>query len=194
MPRAKSFQKADIAAAVLPHFWERGFGALSMDDLVKLTGISRHVLYNEVGGKQDLYISAFAAYQDSVVTPAFAAVEADGGLPSIRAYFQTQIRLAEETGLPGPGCLVGNAATERAPHDPAIAILVDAHNNRLRNGFAHALETGTHLTPHERGDLANYLTISAQGLWAVSRTVTTAAPLYAFVETLMDLIEARIER
>ncbi|MEM6900911.1 MAG: TetR/AcrR family transcriptional regulator [Pseudomonadota bacterium] len=196
MPRAKSFTRPEIAKAVLPHFWDRGFGGVSMDDIVTLTGISRHALYAEVGGKHDLYLSAFEEYQQSVVSPAFQAVETDGGLLAIRAYFEHQIARAEEMGLPGPGCLVGNAAIERAPHDEAITALVDTHNKRLTKGFVHALnqcEDNT-LTPGERQHLAHYLTISAQGLWSVSRTTKTSAPLYAFVETLMDLIEIRIRR
>ncbi|MEM7662243.1 MAG: TetR/AcrR family transcriptional regulator [Pseudomonadota bacterium] len=195
MPRSKSFTRNDISNALLPLFWAYGFSALSMADIVKLSGISRHALYAEIGGKRDLYLSVFGAYNSDVVSPAFSVVEEQGGLASIRAYFEAQIRLAEETGLPGPGCLVGNAATERAPHDEDVAKAVDAHNQRLQIGFESALSTAesSKLSRSEREHLAQYLVISAQGLWAMSRTVSDAAYLYDFTNTMMDLIERKVQ-
>lgn len=194
MPRPKAFHANQISKIALPIFWNRGFGNVSIDDLVRLSGVSRHVLYSEIGGKQALYLSVFDTYQQDVVTPAFARVEHEGGLDSIAAYFEHQIAIATENGLPGPGCLVGNAATETAPHHPEVASLVRRHNDRLTEGFVRTLssDASPRIASTEIERLAEFLTISSQGLWAMSRIVDDPAPLRTFAYTLLDLIRQRI--
>lgn len=151
-----------------------------MDDLVRVTGSSRHALYAEFGGKRDLFLACFAPYRDQVVSPAFAQVEAPGaGLPQIAAYFETQIARAETAGLPGPGCLVANTATELAPHDPDAAAEVARHNARLAAGFANALRND---------ELAYALVVFATGLWSLSRVTDDADGLRRAVKLFLASI------
>ena len=181
----------------MQRFWHYGYAATSIDDLVKATGVSRHGIYSDVGGKRDLFLAGFAAYRDTVVAPALAAMEIGGtsapGLGGIRAYFETQIKLAERIGLPGPGCLVANAMTETAPHDEGIATKVAAHNQRLTEAFENALRSAApNLYDKDLASLGAFLTLTAQGLWSISRTTDQASVLYDYVGTLLDLLEQRI--
>jgi TetR/AcrR family transcriptional regulator, transcriptional repressor for nem operon len=194
MPRSSSQTTDSIIVASMRHFWRRGYHATSMDELVEAIGVSRHAIYTSVGGKHELYRLSFAAYQRSVVSPAFAPVEqSGGGLAAIAAFFEHQIAQAEAAGLPGPGCLVANAATETAPHDPHIAKEVATHHARLKAGFAHALNNERGVIGEVEIDaLADFLVTSAQGLWSMSRTVTSAAPLRAHAATLLSLVKARL--
>ena len=122
-------------------FWTRGYYATSVDDLVRATGVSRHGLYSEFRDKRGLFVAAVETYVETVVSPAFARVEAEGAkLADIRAYFDTQISLAVERGLPGPGCLVANTMTESGPHDEVFGALVRRHLDRLNSGFRNALQ------------------------------------------------------
>jgi len=194
MPRTSAHTSAKIIEAAMRHFWQHGYRATSMDDLVKATGGNRHAIYSGVGSKSDLYQLGFAAYRRAIVDPAIAHVEApDANLASIARYFETQIALAEHSGLPGPGCLIANAMTETAPSDPQIATEVLAHNSRLKAVFVGALTNeGSTLTTSELEALSDFIVITAQGLWSMSRTVTTAAPLRAHVSTLMSLLQRRL--
>jgi TetR/AcrR family transcriptional regulator, transcriptional repressor for nem operon len=195
MPRLPAQTADAMIDASMRHFWQHGYHATSMDELVVAIGVSRHAIYTGAGSKHELYRRGFAAYQRSVVTPAFARVEQPGaGLEAIAGFFDYQITQAEKAGLPGPGCLVANAATETAPHDDCIAKEVAAHHNRLTAGFAHALgNAGTALTRREIDALADFLAVTAQGLWSMSRTVTSATPLRTHVSILMSLLKARIQ-
>ncbi len=170
-----------------------------MDDLVQATGASRHALYSEFGGKHNLFIACFHAYQRDVVTPAFAGVELEGaGLNAVEDYFNFQLARADALGLPGPGCLVSNTMTEKGPHDPEVMAYVQAHNARIRTGFLRVLtiENAKYQmrTPMELETLAEMLMIFTQGLWAFSRTVTDATPLRSSVQTCLDLIERSLTK
>ncbi len=195
MPRISALNTDDIISAAMRHFWYHGYNATSIDQLVVATGANRHAIYTGVGSKLELYRRAFLAYQILVVTPAFANVEMpDAGLEAIGRFFEIQISQTEATGLPGPGCLVANAATESAPHNPQIAKEVAAHHARLRTGFASALANENEaLSSKEIGELADFLVITAQGLWSMSRTVTSAAPLRAHASTILSLLRARLK-
>ncbi|MCF4167472.1 TetR/AcrR family transcriptional regulator [Zavarzinia compransoris] len=180
MPRTKSHTPHSLADDALAVFWNAGFGATSMDDLVRATGVSRHGIYGDFGGKRALFLACFDRYQDLVVTPAFAAVERPGaGLAEISAYFEHQIGAAEALGLPGPGCFVANAATEVAPHDAGVREKVAQHNDRLRRGFANALRAGAGPAPDDRmiARLAETALVFATGLWSLSRVADTAGGL-----------------
>jgi TetR/AcrR family transcriptional regulator, transcriptional repressor for nem operon len=194
MPRTPAHSSDEIIYAAMLHFWQNGYHATSMDDLVTATGVNRHAIYSGIGGKSELYRRGFTAYRAAVVTPAFSAVEqVDAGLAAIGGYFEFQIARAEAAGLPASGCLVANATTETAPHDPQIADEVAAHNARLKAGFAHALANENCQLPRDELEtLADFLVVSAQGLWSMSRTVISAAPLRAHVSTILSLLHTRL--
>lgn len=170
-----------------------------MEDLVSVTGASRHAIYSEFSGKNGLFLACLDAYPDSVVTPAFAAVERDTAtMDEIRAYFRNQIAAAQKLGMPGPGCLMANAMTETAPRWRAARTRVTRHNARLDAGFAHALaneckQRGSKLPDAAIHDLATALTVFAQGLWSFSRTTRDAKDVQARADTHLSLISARMQ-
>lgn len=185
-----------LADRAFQHFWSAGYHASSMDDLVTATAVSRHGIYAEFGGKKDLFLACFDRYQELVVSPAFEPVERPGAtLAEIAAYFETQIALAEEMGLPGPGCFVANAATEMAPHDADVRARVDAHNSRLRAGFLSALiasRSAENTTDKDVAEMADALLIFATGLWSMSRVVADAGTLRSSVAAILTSLERRL--
>ncbi|MEO1017247.1 MAG: TetR/AcrR family transcriptional regulator [Pseudomonadota bacterium] len=198
MPRAKTYTRDEIVSKAMHKFWRDGFAATSMDDLVRCTEVSRHGIYAAYGGKRDLFLACLEVYRHVVVTPAFARVEEEGaGLKDIEQYFEQQISLAEASGLPGPGCLFANTMTETGPHEARSMAAVRAHNDRLACGFHNALRNeankrGGRADAH-LGELAAFLTISAQGLWSMSRAVESAEPMRSFARLLLELTMTRLD-
>lgn len=195
MARPRSYDSETLALRTLTAFWQGGYHATSMDDLVRVTGVSRHGIYKEFGGKKDMFLSSFELYQKLVVSPALEQVEQkDATLEDVAAYFERQISLAEENGLPGPGCLVANSATEVAPHDADVAHKVDAHNTRLRRGFASAIRNSADgISPRRSRQLAETMLVFATGLWAMSRVTSDARDLRRAVTTFLDMVEGELK-
>ncbi|MEM7426421.1 MAG: TetR/AcrR family transcriptional regulator [Pseudomonadota bacterium] len=197
MPRAKSYSIDELKERALQQFWVHGYDGTSMDELVTATGISRHGLYKEFGGKRSIFLACFDHYQRTIVSPAFARVEQAGStLADVRSYFEHQIEAAQAIGLPGPGCFVANSTTEAAPHDESVHSCVDHHNDRLKAGFASALRNsaGRALAENEASiaALAQMLLVFATGLWSASRVTEDAGALRASVETFLDILEERL--
>ena len=194
MARPQSYDSDKLAELALSTFWSGGYHATSMDDLVRITGVSRHGIYKEFGTKKDMFLASFDRYQNSVVSPAFERVErSEADLSDVADYFEHQISRAERAGLPGPGCFVANAAVEMAPHDADVRRKVSEHNDRLRRGFASAIgnsrSPATDRNDPEIARLAEIMVVFATGLWSLSRVVGDADELRLSVNDFIDLIK-----
>jgi len=194
MARPQTYDSEALINCTLATFWSNGYNATSMDILVKETGVSRHGLYKEFGNKRAMLLACFAQYQKTVVSPAFSRVEAfNATTEDIRSYFEHQISLAEEHGLPGPGCFVANSSTEVAPHDADVAAAVQRHHDRLVTGFSAALRntrrpTST-VSDAEIMQIAQSILVFATGLWSLSRTVSNAHQLRETTHAFITRIE-----
>lgn len=200
MPRKRAHTVDDLVRRAMERFWRHGFGGTSAADLVAATGVSRHGIYAAFDGKRALFAACFDVYQEAVVTPALAPVEApNADLGAVRAYFTRQFDSAEARGAPGPGCLVANTLTELAAHDEAARRKVQEHHERLKRAFLNvfrnmnAARAGAPLPADALEDLAEMLAISTQGLWSMSRAAEDLTPLRRHAETLLSLIEQRFQ-
>jgi TetR/AcrR family transcriptional regulator, transcriptional repressor for nem operon len=177
----------DIDEAIMRRFWTHGYAATSIQDLIDAAGSNRAAIYGKFGGKKRLFLASLALYQEAVVTPAFAPVEADGaGLASIAAFFEMQIAAAVAAGLPGPGCLIANSMTELGAHDADVQAVVNTYLLRLRAGFARALSNEFSAPAPRVREQGQFLAVGALGLWSFSRSVTDAKPLRSHARLLIQ--------
>ena len=58
MPRTKNFDPAEVLEKAKNLFWEKGYYATSMQDLVDTLGINRASMYDTYGGKDQLFAKA----------------------------------------------------------------------------------------------------------------------------------------
>jgi TetR/AcrR family transcriptional regulator, transcriptional repressor for nem operon len=199
MPRTRSQTREALVERAMVRFWHHGYEATSMDDLVQSTGASRHGLYAEFSGKQDLFAACLDAYDALIVSPAFSAVEDPGAtLQTVGEYFEFQITRAETSENPPPGCLIANTMTELAPHDADVAEKVMRHNLRLRQGFLNALGNSVSdwqspLQAEALNDLAMVMAIFTNGLWSMSRSIRDPRLLRRAVQEFLRCIEGRTE-
>ncbi|MEO1141882.1 MAG: TetR/AcrR family transcriptional regulator [Pseudomonadota bacterium] len=197
MARPQKYKSENLADLALTTFWEGGYFATSMDDLVRATGVNRHSIYKEFGGKRQLFLASFNHYSETIVTPAFSRVEeADANLDAVSDYFEQQITLAEATGLPGPGCFIANSMTEVAPQDPEVQKIVDTHNERLKQGFVGALRNSFSSTESKSDDeieqLAQIMLVFTNGLWSLSRRVSNGQKLRDAANNFLTLIRRNL--
>ena len=177
--------------AVRDHFWHHGYAASSITELVKASGTNRAALYGQYGGKDGLFAACLHDYARHIVAPALAEMRSRPGLEGIERYFKFQIALADEGGLPGPGCLMANTMAERSAHDARVRQIVWNHMSALRKGFTRNLNQVVPLnaSPDRVGRMADLCVVTAQGLWTVSRTVETPGPLYDVVSTFLQALK-----
>lgn len=172
MARPKEFDETVVLRKAMDLFWEQGYGATSLDNLVEHLGIGRASLYSTYGSKHDLFMRALDAYiQDRATTLKAALAQPGPVLPAIRNVLDMFVRRASD--LNRPGCMLVNTATELATSDPQAARQVQRTWTALEDALASALdraraqgELAEGRDPHA---LANFLLVFIQGLLVVGK-------------------------
>jgi TetR/AcrR family transcriptional regulator, transcriptional repressor for nem operon len=142
MPRPREFEPDEVLDSAMRQFWERGYRATSVDDLVRATGVKPGSLYTAFpGGKRALFMGSLDRYSKLVVPQKLGELEDPGAsVAHIRAYFDGLVcDLLSPEGR--QGCLLVNSAIENAATDPEVAAVVRGHMARLEHCFTAALRT-----------------------------------------------------
>ncbi len=189
--RTKEFEPDQIADAAMRVFWERGYAATSVQDLVEGTGLSRSSLYNTFESKQGLYQQALRRYQ--AVTTANVELLAEAG--SVKELVRRLLMRIVEDELGDPqrrGCLVANATLELAGHDKAVAELV-AHNflrlqKALEKLIVRGQQTGEIRPDRNPRALARFFVNTMQGMRVLSKGSTQANRR----QCLLDVIDVAL--
>src|SRR5512134_1716882 len=78
MVRTKQFDRHAVLDEAMEVFWERGFHATSIQDLVDRLGVNRQSLYDTYGGKDQLFLAALERYREIQGTPVRRLLEREG--------------------------------------------------------------------------------------------------------------------
>lgn len=110
MPRQKEFDPERVLEKAMGVFWEKGYHATSVRDLVERMGINRFSMYDTFGGKRQLFLAALDRYTRRTRDGMLGALErSDQGLPAIRQYLMSVVdEYSARSGW--RGCLMINSA------------------------------------------------------------------------------------
>ena len=112
-------------------FWERGYNATSVSDLLAEMGLNRGSLYGTFGDKKQLFLAALEKYQDQNVAMIREVLEQPGvsARQAIAALLDVAVERCTGAGAER-GCLAAKAAMELAPHDKDIAAWLKRFHRR----------------------------------------------------------------
>jgi TetR/AcrR family transcriptional repressor of nem operon len=111
MAGVKQFDRDEVLERAMRLFWERGYGATSIDDLVRAMGINRGSLYATFGNKRGLFLEALERYWREIGAPMFATLSDPNPRRAIERMFDSIITRTGDLRLPR-GCLQTNTALE----------------------------------------------------------------------------------
>lgn len=186
--RTKDFDPDDIADAAMQVFWQRGYAATSVQDLVDGTGLSRSSLYGTFENKQGLFQHALRRYE-AVTTSNVELLSGPGRARDLVRQLLLRIVQDELSDAGRRGCLVANAALELAGHDEAVAERVAGNLQRLQKALEKLILRG-----QQEGDitdskkpraLARFVLNTVQGLRVLGKG--SSAPQRR--QCLMDVVD-----
>jgi TetR/AcrR family transcriptional repressor of nem operon len=137
MVRVKAFDPDQALEAAMRMFWQRGFEATSMRDLLNGMSIGRGSFYDTFGDKRTLFLASLDRFE-KVRTSWINETLEDSGLEGIEEVFRRTIEGLVEF-EPRRGCLLANTAVELAPHDPEVAAKISSYIRRTEAAFERAL-------------------------------------------------------
>jgi len=118
--RPRKFDEDKILAAVRDLFWQQGYAATSLDDLMRVTGLGKGSIYGAFGDKRNLFLAVLEVYADERVVHARETLNSDKpAIERLRDLFRMREKRKRSL-APCPGCFLFNSTTELALHDPGV--------------------------------------------------------------------------
>ncbi|MEM6633588.1 MAG: TetR/AcrR family transcriptional regulator [Bacteroidota bacterium] len=194
MPKEKLFDEAEVLQKAMLIFWEKGYSATSVEELVKGMGISRSSLYDTFKGKKELFERVFDTYRyfHEEGLENFMEKQEDV-LVGLKLIFQKVI--AEDSSADScKGCFVVNTATELLPA-PSTSYENQAilqHKEKMEDLFLNFLHKGV-----EKGQITDGKDFAAisrllftlmMGLRVVGKMKQDPEKAIASVEAVLSLL------
>ncbi len=191
MGRPYEFDKEETLSKAMEIFWEKGYKATSIQDLVDHMGIKRGSIYNTFGDKHSLFIASLEFYAEQFTYKRIAVLEQEGSsLDNIKRFFDNVVNIPMERKT--RGCLISNTVVELAPHDEKVAACVRIMLERMQTAFLNclnrAVEAGELPSDTDTQVLSRFLATSNHGLMITGKSVLNPEEIKDVVDVILSTL------
>ncbi|QHS63993.1 TetR family transcriptional regulator [Chitinophaga agri] len=186
--RPSIFDHARVVEKAQQVFWQKGFAATSLDDLLKATEMGSGSFYNTFkGGKKELFSKAIQQRREAFMAFKAHLKKSASPVAEIRQFFMSIATAGEEEHL--RGCIIANTVVEMTFLDEeleqeAVSILKEVEK-MFALAIKQAQETGEIRNSASPELLARYLITVWNGLNVTRR-------MYPSNKSLQQLIEMQL--
>jgi len=139
MARPREFDEQQVIENLMNVFWDKGYEATTMQDLVSASGLLKGSLYGAFGDKHAIYLAALKHYNGSRIQAQVEILNGEGSTrQKIRRLFD-QVIEATKRGIFAGGCLLCNASLEKAGSDREVRNEVKTTIRRFKVAIVDAL-------------------------------------------------------
>ncbi|WP_392673699.1 TetR/AcrR family transcriptional regulator [Streptomyces sp. LN785] len=174
MPRPREFDEDRVILAIRDEFWDKGYAATSMDDLLRVSGLGKGSLYGAFGDKRSLFLRVLRDYDDAnLLMLRKRLVSAARGIDVVREFVLGLT--GDPTGaVARRGCLLANSNAELATSTPDVAAEARRSYDAITTILTAALERAQRegdLDPDiDPAETARAALVAQLGLIALGRT------------------------
>ena len=191
--RPRTLKEDVVMERVLLALWNRGFHAISMNDLARVVGVSKPSLYNTFGNKTELLKRALALYCQRNSSKAVKLESAGAIQRFARGYWQVTIDDFFTPELPGSCFLV--ASTMECGEDEPLSEFIHGLHRELRASLVQSIQVIAAEDGHvDPGLLADYIRGQAFALAVMVRAGAGRPQLEAFADAAKEGIQALCRR
>jgi TetR/AcrR family transcriptional repressor of nem operon len=140
MARPREFNEHQVMESLMKVFWDKGYEATTMQDLVKASGLLKGSLYGAFGDKQALYLAALKHYDRTRIQAEIDMCNAEGGARQKIARLFDNVIESTKRGHFGGGCLLCNASLEKAVSDKQVKNEIKTTIRRLKVAIMDAIK------------------------------------------------------
>jgi TetR/AcrR family transcriptional regulator, transcriptional repressor for nem operon len=192
MVRSKQFDRHTALDDAMELFWERGYHATSVQDLVDHLGVNRQSLYDTFGGKDQLYLAALERYRTLAAQPVHKALEREGPMREVLARFFGDF-LDHFLAGDWKGCFMVNATAELAGQNEDVSQVCAANTRQLEAAFlgliARAQQAGELDPTRPALPVARFLVNTMNGLAVTAKATRDRKLLDQIVEVTLSALD-----
>lgn len=195
MGRPIEFDRDSVLDNATNTFWQNGYFATSITNLVEATRLKPGSLYAAFESKEGLLLASIDYYgQRSLNTVRHNLDEAKTPLEGIRNYL-SQLATTRKQDKYHCGCFLVNTALEVAPHSDKVRKRVNHYLDQIEDAFLKALqkarkEDGLNEEMDPKS-LAKYLMVTIWGIRVLQKISPDEKPFKSVIKHFFQLIETR---
>lgn len=111
MVRRKEYDRHDVLDKAVRLFWQKGYKASSMTDIVHATGLNTASMYKEFGDKDGLFEESLEYYREYVVSHRTQILIDQPDIKGVEAFLESVVNGAASGGY--NGCLMMNHLAQK---------------------------------------------------------------------------------
>lgn len=189
---AKQFDTEVALTRAMEVFWEYGYEAASLSELLKRMGIGKKSLYDTFGNKRSLFLKALEHYVQMAIGEMRDRLSADGSpLANLKALLMALQRVHSQAG--SCGCMLGTNIADFNTDDEAIAKLMRGYLQQTEDVYCSAIHraqaAGEVNSTINARDLARLLLCTTHGIALLGRVMEDDTILKGAVQATVALLE-----
>jgi len=187
--RPRAFDECEVLDKLIELFWEQGYEAASLSDIVEVAGLNKSSLYNAFGSKDELFHTVLDRYiegKQAMLTEALA----EGGVDTLLAFFEMQRPMMLST-IGARGCMAVNASTELGMRDERMVDVADRYRRTIRDGMRRPLQWSAdhgEIDPALVDVYAETLVSSMLGMSVAARSGATEEEMSNLLDSIVLLV------
>src|SRR5215510_892270 len=193
MAGIKQFDRHEVLDRAMAVFWERGYEATSIQELLQAMGINRGSLYATFGNKQQLFLTVLDHYAAQVSTAMLAELADPDPRRAIARMFAALLHRTGDPSRPR-GCLNTNTALECPGSGAAITRTIAERLGQQESALYHVLRRTQVAGAGNRGQecraLARFCVGVAQGINVVHKAGADPTMLNEIVTVALRALDA----
>ncbi|WP_026631838.1 TetR/AcrR family transcriptional regulator [Dyadobacter alkalitolerans] len=167
MARTKAFEPAEKLERARDIFWQKGYQATCMQDLVNTMGLNRGSIYDTYGDKHSLFLMCLKSYSDGMLNDYLQAT--DAAKSPVKAIEKIIKRAAARTIEEGKTCMGVKSAFELASDDEEVHAILKENTgsvvNVLKDLIRKAQKADEINAKRDPAMLANFIVSNFTGFW-----------------------------
>ena len=191
MGRPASFDQTEMLETIQSVFWDNGYSATSLDDIMQSTGLGKGSLYGAYGSKQEMYLLAFTDYCDWVVADLEERLRGDDAdaMVRLRAYIQTAAKGGANARR---GCMLAKGTAEVAARfrdvDKIIERTFKAMEREIAQCVRQAQSAGDIAADRDARTIGITLLAVVRGMGSLAQAGMSSASLSLAAQGALDLL------
>lgn len=193
MGRPREFDMDQALSSAMSAFWDHGYEATSVSDLMEAMNLQKGSIYKAFGDKHGLYIASLKHYLDQAYQSDREALEgADDPKEAIKNWLLNDVVPCCKQSFKR-GCLMINAISELSYKDKDVEKITKDHLNKLTMLLVEVIQQGQ-AKKHFRKDInateiAKLIVVNLIGMITLTKCNTSQSEHKKNISNLLTLLD-----
>ena len=193
MGRPREFDMDEALSSAMSAFWDHGYEATSVSDLMDVMGMQKGSIYKAFGDKHGLYIASLKYYLDQAYQSDKEALEnAEDPKEAIRHWLLNDVVPCCKQSFKR-GCLMINAISELSHKDKDVEIITKEHLNKLTQLLKATIQkgqkTGNIRADINASEIAKLIVVNLIGMITLTKCNTSQSEHKKNIANLLTLLD-----